>query len=676
MLAMSQDKKFCRQHADLKESLLSTLKADFLERPGSVQDHISTVPDISRGSMSVSSEEPSSHRETRPGFIWDNSALMSTTFVTEEPSSPMETGPSIGLDVMSVSEESGNMCPTSTVLLAKEPSSPTETGPGISRDEISLTAPVAEEPNSDISLDGISVSEMSDNMSPTPTVLVAEEPSSPMESGPDISQDGMSVSEEPVNMSPTSTVLLAKEPSSPMETGPGINQDDIGELGSSSTRTVDVGDMLSGSSDTDNISPTSTVLVAKEQSSPMETESGSSDTDNISPTSTVLVAKEQSSPMETGPGINQDDIGELCSSSTRTVDVGDMLSGSSDTDNISPTSTVLAAEEQSSPMETGPGISQDDVSVPEEPDMSPTSSVPVAEEPSSPTETEAEEPRSPKQFFKPHAIVSKLTTVLSVHLKPIGHFKMCGNCIPVIEWEGVLYFPIPDCLCAVDMPNYIDNRGYKSICAALDTLKPQAKHCLITFPTAGAGSDKRWIKKCSLRALFRSTYLFRKKRAQIDLFLRLLCRFKPVLSQRGHSTLSSSSGTVELELGSTEEACLGIEPQGETCITPYVETTGSVFFKGQLTTYVVHDQKIYAEINMFPFIRDHINQRSYHFMDSCLVRAGLVPQACYITTSQMFKRSHIHTKALLLLLKKSFRHHKLDCEMAIAAIADLKDDII
>ena len=132
---------------------------------------------------------------------------------------------------------------------------------------------------------------------------------------------------------------------------------------------------------------------------------------------------------------------------------------------------------------------------------------------------------------------------------------------------------------------------------------------------------------------------------------------------------------MELELVSAEEACLGIEPQGETCITPCVETTGSVFFKGQLTTYVVHDQKIYVEINMFPFIRDHINHRSYHFMDSCLVRAGLVPQACYITTSQTFKRSHIHTKALLLLLKKSFRHHKLDCEMAIAAIADLKDDI-
>ena len=196
-----------------------------------------------------------------------------------------------------------------------------------------------------------------------------------------------------------------------------------------------------------------------------------------------------------GPGISQDD-----------------MSVSVEPDNMSPTSTVLVAGEQSSPMETGPGISQDDVSVPEEPDMPPTSSVPVAEEPSSPTETEAEEPSSPEEFFKLHATVSKLTTVLSVHLKPIGHFKMCGNCIPVIEWEGALNFPLPDCLRAVDMPNYNENRGYKSICVALETLKTQEKHCLITFPTAGAGSDKRWMKLCSLRTLFRSADLFRKKR--------------------------------------------------------------------------------------------------------------------------------------------------------------------
>ena len=54
---------------------------------------------------------------------------------------------------------------------------------------------------------------------------------------------------------------------------------------------------------------------------------------------------------------------------------------------------------------------------------------------------------------------------------------------------------------------------------------------------------------------------------------------------------------------------------------------------------------------------------------------GLVPSDGYIITSKTFKRSHIHTKALLLLLKKSFKKHK-NCETAVMDLADLKDDII
>ena len=325
---------------------------------------------------------------------------------------------------------------------------------------------------------------------------------------------------------------------------------------------------------------------------------------------------------------------------------------------------------EGTPADPDPGSSRESVS--------PAFTNPVAEQPSSPT-----------VYFKEHPTVSRFTTVISVPLQPIGHLKVCGNFIPVTQWQGALFLPLSECLHAIDLPKYIDNHGYKSICIALQRLKAREKHCLISFPSSGAPVDKKWINKCSLHLLFKSSGLFRKKKAQIDLFLNLLHKFRPAVRHRDHTASlgSSSSEPMESEMGSPVPAeCTSSEcenenehvadPLPELSSIPLVEATGTVAFNGHLTTYVMHNKKIYIEINMFPFIREHINHRSYHFMDSCLVREGLVPYDCYITTSKAFKRSHIHTKALLLLLKKSFKRHKKNCETAVMDLADLKDNII
>ena len=238
-----------------------------------------------------------------------------------------------------------------------------------------------------------------------------------------------------------------------------------------------------------------------------------------------------------------------------------------------------------------------------------------------------------------------------------------------------MYLPLTSCLSALDLPNYLDNRGHPAICRALMQMGCAGKETFILLSDIDeVGNTGRWISKRCLLALLRNDQIFQRKSEQKTVFFRLLKKFKlPDKLPSPGNTVSDSDTNTCSDSDSIFSDDNTSSPGNDITVTPI---SGKVNVNSKMTTYIVESGKVWVEIRMFPFLQQHINKRAFHFIDEALSREGLYPESCFRTTSRRYKRSHVHTKALHTILDHCFSHRKQECLTAKSLLDDIKDAII
>ena len=288
---------------------------------------------------------------------------------------------------------------------------------------------------------------------------------------------------------------------------------------------------------------------------------------------------------------------------------------------------------------------------------------------------EAPPPVAKRSLFKEHSALSSMTTVVSEVQETRGSFRICGSYIPVLHWQEDMYLPLTSCLSALDLPNYLDNRGHPAICRALMQMGCAGKETFILLSDIDeVGNTGRWISKRCLLALLRNDQIFQRKIEQKTVFFRLLKKFKlhDKLPSPGNTVSDSDTNTCSDSASIFSDDSTS-SPGNDITVTPI---SGKVNVNNKMTTYIVESGKVWVEIRMFPFLRQHINKRAFHFIDEALSREGLYPESCFRTTSRRYKRSHGHTKALHTILDHCFSHRKQECLTAKSLLDDIKDAII
>ena len=295
----------------------------------------------------------------------------------------------------------------------------------------------------------------------------------------------------------------------------------------------------------------------------------------------------------------------------------------------------------------------------------------LAEKSSIPTvlSSEAKVCKSLSSVGKEHPSLILMTTVISQNLDPIAHLKVCGNKIPLVLWRESLYLPLQKCLSAMDLANYLANRGHTAIRQTLESFGYINKDVfLLLLPSLDGKGSGRWISRKCFMALLRYEHIFLKRKHRKTLFLNLLKNVK--ISGNPSDSVARSMPSQLVQNNVPERVSTSYTG------TAVIPLTGNINVRGQSSSYVVLEGNIYLEINTFPKLREHINVRGYRFIDKVLDEKKIDPELSFITTYHHFKRSHICSSALLVVLENCCLVSKDDRNAMKILRDDIKDAII